>query len=407
MQTGGILALTCVVFVISGSLSVWQTRGNHPDAKFPSQRHTTVQPGAPNTVVTPRLPRTSTKIGNIDPEVATNSDVQFLLGVIQNSKQPQNDRELAAMRLGRIPMAASEGTDVLLSVIRSEPKRIWAIKAISRFKQDAAGSGSVLLDIVHSGQPAEKLAALDALGQIGPTPKTIQFLFSELQRLRALPVIDNTDLAIIQIAGQIGGSAAVCLPSLVRLLEHPQASARSAAAVALGKFGERAGLAVNRLADVILADAEFDVRADAVAALIAIGPQAISTLVQILKTTDEDVACEIIRGLAEFDRSDVRREIREQFDNPSEVIQLTAAIAMTQSTPDDTAAIEVLLRFLVSPNRQFRMRAVRSLARIPNVSGNANVRAHLENMLRSPDPVLRTTAKKALREIRLHSRSAS
>jgi HEAT repeat protein len=131
---------------------------------------------------------------------------------------------------------------------------LWAAVALARI----AGKPADALPAVRSGlgskQLAEKMAAVQALPLVAPTPADVAKLGEFFKDKSA-----NFRRAAVESAGRCGPAAAGLASKVMDLLRDKDTDVRIAAAVALGEFGDRTADVLNALraarAEPVVADA--------------------------------------------------------------------------------------------------------------------------------------------------------
>src|SRR5579883_2644221 len=152
------------------------------------------------------------------------------------------------------------------------------------------------------------------------------------------------------------------LSQYVRALQGADKGARVKAAAVLGEMHLPEPTALAALT-AALADRSPEVRRQAAAALVAIGPEAVPYLAKALDHADPAVRASAVSSLGQFSprsRAAVPALIRALRDSDSRVC-LTAATELGRFGPAARAAVPDLIAALQSPIPELRPEAVKAL----------------------------------------------
>jgi len=164
-------------------------------------------------------------LGQIGPDAA---DATPALGQALADDDPLV-RRVAAESLGKIGPPASAAVPALAAMLQSED-RIYAVKALIRFKTAARDAAPALIAVLKDPSPEVRWNACEALGDM-----QAKAAVSALQDLLADPE-DRVREHAAEALGEIGPDAAAAVPALRRLLADPDAGVREEAIKALKRI---------------------------------------------------------------------------------------------------------------------------------------------------------------------------
>jgi HEAT repeat protein len=171
-------------------------------------------------------------------------------------------RAAAIRALGRMGPAAKEAAPTLNAIAegKGQDLRVWAAAALARIGVEPAANTAVVVDALKNRSPAgrvARLAALDALGLLGPAGKDAVPLLEELLRDRT-PISRGEKTQLRQKAtealGYLGSAARPTVPKLADLLNDGDEDVRRTAVDALGRLGPEAAAAADRLRELARSD---------------------------------------------------------------------------------------------------------------------------------------------------------
>ncbi len=153
-----------------------------------------------------------------------------------------------------------------------------------------------LIKLLHNPDDRIRLAAIDALGELGPAAAPavpdLAGILSEDSDLR---------MSAIDTLSNIGPAAAPAVPALIKVLDDKSSGYRGQAAQALGNIGPEAKAAIPKLEERLLGDNEATVRLSSAEALGNIGdPEAIPSLIAALNDQDPITRRYVALALAQF-----------------------------------------------------------------------------------------------------------
>lgn len=193
----------------------------------------------------------------------------------------------ASLSLLKIDSTLEKSIDTLIGIIAHAIKKdphpvagspaeqliVSAINAIGRFTADAVNAVSPLSDQLKSQNFNVRLAAADALGQIGPGAEDAISLLA-----RAMQETETVSVPLVHYSASVGDNAAKALgsiglasvPTLLEALDASEPVVRARAARELGRIPEAAHQTVVSLVDK-LSDPSDTVRLAAIHALGSLG----------------------------------------------------------------------------------------------------------------------------------------
>ncbi|MEW6248560.1 MAG: HEAT repeat domain-containing protein [Nitrospirota bacterium] len=289
-------------------------------------------------------------------------------------------------------MMDATATYTLERLAREDPaRRREALEALAeRGRHDDV---EILVACLRDSNPGVQEAAMSALARIGGDlvvrrlvallrePPAIRNMAVEVLRQivsgaldSALPILRSPDPNIrkfmVDILGRQTDSRVV--PPLIELLSDPDANVRAATAEALGRL--RAAEAVSGIVS-LLSDEEWVVFA-AITALAEIGePAALPPLIDVLEKGSEAVQCAAVDAIAHLDREGVSLPVLMRLiesSNPElHAVLIKTLVAITDrveadiwSTLDPTRCLPILRELLRRPDPELRTAAIVALGRL-------------------------------------------
>jgi len=240
------------------------------------------------------------------------NDVERFVRSLSNGNA--RERLTAVSNLGRIGPPAHASVEELLEAALSDPNvsvRLFSVAALARM---GAVEVPALTEIVNQQEGPIRLAALSALGELGP---------------KSLPAVE----------------------AIVRLLPASDADTRFVAIHTLGKIGPQAGQALADLARVF-EDRDVSIRARTIEAMVRIDVGSRSTqgvLEKAIKDADSKIRRQAVMSLEQVGAAAVPL-LLEAMKDPDFSVRRTAAAALGRIGPDARAAIGVLTEALTDQN---------------------------------------------------------
>jgi HEAT repeat protein len=258
--------------------------------------------------------------------VAQRADAARLKPLLQTALGSANSevRKAGAAGIAALGGAAQLGVAGLLDLLADDDAagRVAAVQALAQLGPQAAPAVEPLA--ARLGEPALQSVIIETLGKIGPAaapavPRLVELAKSTDQRASVLPALTNigasasSALPLIYAclndqAGDVRAAAATALgviesdnakalATLIPLAGDPSARMRKAASAALAKYGVAARPAVPSIVGMLEKETE---RGDAMRALKAIGVDTLPELKKMLAVKDPKVrafACESLGAL--------------------------------------------------------------------------------------------------------------
>lgn len=347
-----------------------------------------------------------------DPHIG--DEVPGLLAIIEDTAAPWFSRRQAALTLGRIGEPARDAVPVLIRLLEepaADPEQstqLWALKALARFGPLAADATSRLVEILEdeSGDELPRLASIETLGRIGPQQpevlpaliRAIEASLSPREPARHTAVLER-GVAAVEMLELFGGNASPAVPALIRASRADSVLLRRAAANTLGLVGPAADAAIPALVDLVLFDESSEVRDLAGRALGRIGEAAEAPLSQLLVDSDPDVRVRAARAFAEM--TSIAPEsvaaLRDAGQSDEPALAVAALSALWRTTADAELVTAGGLKWLASPEREIRMRAVELLESLGPEANAA--RPQLTELSEDERPYVRQAARRVLRSI--------
>ena len=141
-----------------------------------------------------------------------------------------------------------------------ERLRIAAIDCLANFELHAESVVPVLIDAIADGDPLTRLHAVSALGSVGqPTKSTVPAMIELLRATRTPDDVAKraigkageltvaTKLAALVLLGENGCDTSAAIPELIDLLFDPELEVRERSAAVLGGIGREAAVCVPAL----------------------------------------------------------------------------------------------------------------------------------------------------------------
>ena len=249
--------------------------------------------------------------------------------------------------------------------------RLFAIRALGQFREDAKPAVPTLIALLKSNQKAVRLATLEALSEIRESAKAAVPLI--------IPLLNDRNEAVRAMAaealGNIGRDAKAAVSGLIEALNDPSRMVRLKAIGAIGNIGIEAKGAIAPLTDMLAAP-EQDVRLAAIGALGRFGTEA-KRAVPLLA---------------------------EALDDPESLIRTATATTLGGIGAEASSAVPQLIRALRHPDSRTRSFAATALGMIGNSAKDAV--PTLTDVLKDPEKGVQIRAASALGGIGLEARSA-
>ena len=318
------------------------------------------------------------------PDIA--QDVPGLLAICQDSGAPWFSRRQAALTLGRIGEPAQSAVPVLVEFLEErgdnpeQSTQLWAIKSLALFGPLAGEAAPELVELLEdeSVAPLPRLAAIEALGRIGPAQPEVLPAISRALRAGLSPSgTDDADtmeraVAAAEMLELFRGQAASTTPALIRATLSPNVLLRRAAANTLGLIGPSAAPALPALADLVLFDDVAEVRDLAARAMGRIGSAAEPILIQLLQDADPEVRRRVATACRELGRAapETVAAIEEAAAQEAPLVRIAAIESLWAVTEDADRVVPLALAEMAHDDRQVRIRAVRLLESVgPKLNG--------------------------------------
>jgi HEAT repeat protein len=344
-----------------------------------------------------------------------------LLAIVEDIEAPWFSRRQAAITLGRIGEPAQEAVPVLIRLLdepMADPEQstqLWALKTLARFGPLAAECAPKLVAILEdeTRDDLPRLACVEALGRIGPQqPEVLPALVRAVEvslmpeaAARHSAALERS-VAAVEMMELFGGNASPAVPVLIRTTRCESVLLRRAAANTLGLVGPAADQAIPALVDLVLFDESAEVRDLAARALGRIGEAAEAPLAQLLRDPDVEVRLRAARACTELPSISPETEVllHDVAEGDEPPVAVAALMALWRTTGNVESVTAGGLKWLTSPDREVRMRAVellealgpQALATVPDLTELADderpyVRQAARRVLRSiaPEPASR------------------
>jgi HEAT repeat protein len=347
-----------------------------------------------------------------DPQIG--DEVPGLLAIIEDTGAPWFSRRQAAITLGRIGEPAQDAVPVLIRLLDepvTDPEQstqLWALKALARFGPLAAEAAPQAVALLEdqSREELPRLASIETLGRIGPQqPEVLPAMIRAIEvSLRPGGAAQHSaalerSIAAVEMLELFGGNASPAVPALIRATRSDSVLLRRAAANTLGLVGPAADPAIPALVDLVLFDESDEVRDLASRALGRLGEAAEAPLVQLL--TDSDPGVRRRAALAVGEMQSVAPEtdlvLREIAAGDEPPVAVAALLAVWRTTADAEFVTEAGLKWLTSPDREVRMRAVELLELLGPAAAGAI--PELTGLADDDRPYVRQAARRVLRSI--------
>jgi HEAT repeat protein len=149
--------------------------------------------------------------------------------------------------------------------------KVFAIGALAQLAPESKKALPTLIRLLNDERNWIRECALRAISRLGPdAAEAVPILLAHLDNDRNRYIYTS----IIRALGKIGAMPDKVVPKLARLLEHPNPVVKSAAAEAIGVYGDRVPVHVIRTIAALLNHKDGGVKVSAVSALRQIGPAA-------------------------------------------------------------------------------------------------------------------------------------
>lgn len=344
----------------------------------------------------------------------------------------EGDLETRLNALSRLavfaPLAAPAIPDLIAALDDPEPKiRSHAAYLLGSIGPAAKEAVPALIRLLRN--PREPLhsktrtyvfdCAATALVQI--VPDRLAILPELMTCLRKNP--DRYRNGFVSAIGRIGAAA---IPAIIDLLKDKDRNIRLAAVETLGRFNSEARSAIPALIEALRSDDDGEIRDHISAALAQIGDEAVTQIVELLKSPEIRVRARAVRALGFCPQRDVKfvPKLIELLKDPD--LRFDAASSLSSKSFDSLhalnyadestrtatlAAIPVLIAELKDPDPMFRKKAAETIEGIlhddfytpAKTSSGTRLRIaaaeSLKGVLGDPDRRVRIAALGAIGEI--------
>lgn len=254
--------------------------------------------------------------------------------------------------------------DIVLKLVRAETENHAALAAITRTigRTTAVGemAATELTTLLKANRPGVRLAAAVALEALDRRDKVV------VAGLIAALSDDNLKVRH-QVEATLTRFEIVRNPNILTFiidLKHPDEAVRYRAALYLGKFTKRAEIARNALAQLAKDETcHVAVRWEAIYSLHAIGPSAVSDLIDVARHSDASVRQKAVAALAHLGQESIPALIA-WLKHDEYQVRRAAAFALGTLGSDAEKVEQALQGALVDPDRDVRNAAEEALQTI-------------------------------------------
>jgi HEAT repeat protein len=278
----------------------------------------------------------------------------------------------------------------------------------------ARDAAPALLGVLRDEQRelGDRQMAIEALAGIGGAHPDAVAAFVELVRREPQaddpPAPRQLRTLAVEALGVMRADAAVAAPLLVRILRSPREgeNIRRRSATALGDIGPRAQIAIEPLAETLLADSSEAVRDSAAEALAKLGDPAVELLIRLARDDDAGVRWRVVKALGTVTGSAKQAQIHAALScsiaDDSQQVRMCAASALWQQTADARPILPALVDLVASDDRSIRLQAIDLLAALGPQAADAV--AGLKRLEQDDREHVRRAAAQALRKIQSNAR---
>jgi WD40 repeat protein/HEAT repeat protein len=276
--------------------------------------------------------RAAEQLGLFGP--AAQSAIPDLIGLLKDADDKLRENALAA--LGKIGPALPEHVPLLIPLlketVRPEARR-YALETLTALGAAARAAGPALGEALKDREAPVRARAAAALGAIGPEVR-------ETASPLLVDALRDADPAVVEAAqnalGRLGPPAKTEVPVLTRLLTDRASTVRRHALSTLGELKGEAGAAAGTVAGMITGDESAELRAQAVAVLLAIRPdaeEALGAFTKALEDRDLTVERAAAGGLAQIGTAGgALPALLRAANHPDALVAKTADAALQKGT---------------------------------------------------------------------------
>jgi len=280
------------------------------------------------------------------------------------------DRRQATMMIGRLGSPGLKALPTLRTLLKEEPvdqyaPAAWAAKAIALLGPAAKEATPDLIVRLESSTALleSRLACLEALARIGGVhvdviPALLKQLKSPSPQLGPHQQLE-IQMGAIDAIFLVGPDAAIAVPRLMDLLDHPHDLIRTKVVQALGAIGLSASPAASAVAEKLVFDDAEEVRRESALALAQFGRDG-EQLLRGLTEDEEPIVREFsVSALGKItpQSAEILSVLTGSLDDEVDRVRLVAAKALLSSPQQRDRVISTLTDLLINADQKTRRSA--------------------------------------------------